>query len=43
MTDDEFKELFEVYEVLSSGRIDQAKKMLEKIIGINPEPPPEAA
>lgn len=48
MKDEDFKRVFEIYEVLSSGRIDMAKKMMEKFLGINPEAPstdpePEAA
>jgi len=35
MSDQEFKQLFEIHEVLVSGRIDQAVKMLEKFIGID--------
>lgn len=48
MKDEDFKRVFEIYEVLSSGRIDMAKKMMEKFLGINPNTPstdtgPEAA
>lgn len=46
MNDEDFKRVFEIYEVLSSGRIDMAKKMMEKFLGINPndtDTGPEAA
>lgn len=39
MKDEDFKRVFEIYEVLSSGRIDMAKKMMEKFLGINPDAP----
>lgn len=39
MKDNDFKQVFEIYEILASGRIDMAKKMMEKFLGINPDSP----
>lgn len=40
MSDQEFKKLFEIYEILSSGRTDMAKKMLEVFLDLRkPDPP----
>lgn len=48
MTDTELAKLREIYDVMTSGRIDLARTMLEKIIDnrkppIRPDPEPEVA
>ena len=40
MSQAEFRELIKIYNVLDSGRIDVAKKMLEQYMTAN-QPPPE--